>query len=109
MYFLLKNIEYDEINYYTDNVFSGLNFARPSFQKMLIVVIGIFYCIVDSYFLILYIKIWRGGFVENTNNIANSTNEKQYKIYCAFNNEGETFQEIMERIIVNKLKLEMKS
>lgn len=47
--------------------------------------------------------------MENTNNVSDFTKEKEYKIYCAFNNEGETFQDIMERIIVNKLKSEIKS
>lgn len=44
--------------------------------------------------------------MENTKNISTSTNEKEYKIYCAFDNDGESFQEIMERLILNRLKLE---
>ena len=44
--------------------------------------------------------------MENTKNISTSTNEKEYKIYCAFDKEGESFQEIMERIILNRLKSE---
>ena len=32
-----------------------------------------------------------------------NTGEDNFKIYCAFDSEGESFQKIMERIIINKI------
>ena len=46
--------------------------------------------------------------MNNKKREAQSTKDEKYKVYFAFDNDGESFESIMEKVIINRLISDIK-